>query len=217
MKLIIGNKNYSSWSLRPWLAAREAGLSFEEIRIPLFIPGSRERILAHSPSGKVPCLIDHAVTVWDSLAICEYLAEKVPALWPQDGAARAVARAVSAEMHSGFAQLRQHMTMNIRKDYHGHGHTPEVDAEIARIVTIWDRARSRFGSANGGGDYLFGRFSIADAMFAPVAFRFRTYGVRPEGAAGAYLATLLANPHMREWEAAARAETETIPAEDRYD
>lgn len=214
MKLIIGNKNYSSWSLRAWMSARAGGFTFEEIRIPLFIPGSREHILSHSPSGKVPCLIDHGLVVWDSLAIGEYLAEKAPQLLPADVAARAVARAVTAEMHSGFANLRQHMSMNIRKDYSGHGHTPEVDAEITRIVAIWNDCRARFGD---GGPYLFGTFTTADAAFAPVCFRFRTYGVKPDGAAGEYLAAMLANPHMREWEAAARLETESIKSEDLYD
>ncbi|TAH47576.1 MAG: glutathione S-transferase family protein [Betaproteobacteria bacterium] len=213
MKLIIGNKNYSSWSLRAWIAARAGGFTFEEIRIPLFIPGSRERILSHSPSGKVPCLIDHGLAVWDSLAIGEYLAERAPQLLPRDVAARAVARAVTAEMHSGFQNLRSRMTMNIRKDYTGHGHTPEVDAEIARIVAIWKDCRGRFGA---GGPYLFGSFSLADAAFAPVCFRFKTYGVKPDGVAGEYFAAMLANPWMKEWEAAALAETEAIPAEDLY-
>ncbi len=134
MKLIIGNKNYSSWSLRAWLAAREGGFTFEEIHISLFIPGSRERILSHSPSGKVPCLNDHGVVVWDSLAIGEYLAEKRPGLLPADPVARALARSVTAEMHSGFQNLRSGMPMNVRKDYTGFGHSPEVDADIARIV-----------------------------------------------------------------------------------
>ncbi|MBS0510216.1 MAG: glutathione S-transferase family protein [Proteobacteria bacterium] len=213
MKLIIGNKNYSSWSLRAWIAARAGGFTFEEIRIPLFIPGSRERILSHSPSGKVPCLIDHGLAVWDSLAIGEYLAEKAPQLLPADVAARATARAVTAEMHSGFQNLRGRMTMNIRKDYTGHGHTPEVDADIARVVAIWNDCRKRFG---GAGPHLFGSFTLADAAFAPVCFRFKTYGVKPDGAAGEYLATMLANPWMKEWEAAALAETESIPSEDLY-
>ncbi|NMF98352.1 glutathione S-transferase family protein [Aromatoleum toluolicum] len=217
MKLIIGNKNYSSWSLRAWLAARAAGQLFEEIRIPLFIEGSRERILQHSPSGKVPCLIDHGLTVWDSLAICEYLAEKSPGLWPADPAARAFARAISAEMHSGFPDLRQNMTMSIRKDYAGKGHTPAVDANIARIEAIWNDCRARFGAmANPAGPYLFGAFTIADAMYAPVCFRFKTYDVKPAGAAGEYLATMLAHPAMKEWEAAALVETESIPCEDLY-
>ncbi|AVR89858.1 glutathione S-transferase family protein [Thauera aromatica] len=213
MKLIIGNKNYSSWSLRAWLAAREGGFTFEEIRIPLFIPGSRERILSHSPSGKVPCLIDHGLAVWDSLAIGEYLAEKNPALLPADGIARAVARAVTAEMHSGFQNLRGRMPMNIRKDYTGFGRSTEVDADIARIGAIWNDCRSRFGA---GGPYLFGAFSLADAAFAPVAFRFRTFSVKPAGAAGDYLATLLANPHMQDWAAAAHSESESIAEEDLY-
>jgi len=215
MKLIIGNKNYSSWSLRAWLAARATGQLFEEIRIPLFIPGSRERILAHSPSGKVPCLIDHGLAVWDTLAICEYLAEKSPSLWPADPAARAVARAVSAEMHSGFGALREHMSMNVRKDYAGHGHNAAVDADIARITAIWNDCRTRFGAMDGG-PFLFGAFSAADAMYAPVCFRFKTYGVKPGGAAGEYLATMVAHPLMLEWEAAARNESEAIVAEDLY-
>lgn len=213
MKLIIGNKNYSSWSLRAWLAAREAGLGFEEIRIPLFIPGSRERILSHSPSGKVPCLNDHGLAVWDSLAIGEYLAEKSGRLLPADVAARATARAVTAEMHSGFHDLRKRMPMNVRKNYRGFGRDTAVDADIARITAIWTHCRERFGT---GGPYLFGEFSLADAAFAPVAFRFQTYGIEPDGAAGAYLTTLLANPHMQEWAKAAHAETESIAAEDLY-
>ena len=213
MKLIIGNRNYSSWSLRAWLTAREGGFNFGEIDIPLFLSSTRERILSHSPSGKVPCLNDSGVVVWDSLAIGEYLAEKQPTLLPADAVARATARAVSAEMRAGFRDLRTHMPMNIRKDYRGFGRSPDVDEDIARIIAIWNDCRARFGAE---GPYLFGRFSLADAAFAPVAFRFQTYGVKPEGAAGEYLATLLANPHMQEWTAAARAETESIVEEDLY-
>lgn len=213
MKLIIGNKNYSSWSLRAWLAAREGGFNFGEIDIPLFRPDSRERILSHSPSGKVPCLNDSGVLVWDSLAIGEYLAEKQPALLPADAVARATARAVSAEMHAGFRDLRTHMPMNIRKDYHGFGRSPDVDEDIARIIAIWNDCRARFGE---GGPYLFGHFTLADAAFAPVCFRCKTYGLVVNGAAGEYLATMLANKHMQEWEAAARAETEAIAGEDLY-
>ena len=213
MKLIIGNKNYSSWSLRAWLAAREGGFNFGEIDIPLFMPGTRERILSHSPSGKVPCLNDNGVLVWDSLAIGEYLAEKQPALLPADPVARATARAVSAEMHAGFRDLRTHMPMNIRKDYRGFGRSPDVDEDIARIIAIWNDCRARFGA---GGPYLFGHFTLADAAFAPVCFRCKTYGLEMNGAAGDYLATMLANKHMQEWEAAARAETESIAEEDLY-
>ena len=213
MKIIIGNKNYSSWSLRAWLAAREGGFNFGEIDIPLFRPDSRERILSHSPSGKVPCLNDNGVLVWDSLAIGEYLAEKQPALLPADPVARATARAVSAEMHAGFRDLRTHMPMNIRKDYRGFGRSPDVDEDIARIIAIWNDCRARFGT---GGPYLFGHFTLADAAFAPVCFRCKTYGLEMNGAAGDYLATMLANKHMQEWEAAARAETESIAEEDLY-
>ena len=213
MKIIIGNKNYSSWSLRAWLAAREGGFNFGEIDIPLFRPDSRERILSHSPSGKVPCLNDNGVLVWDSLAIGEYLAEKQPALLPADPVARATARAVSAEMDAGFRGLRTHMPMNIRKDYRGFGRSPDVDEDIARIIAIWNDCRARFGA---GGPYLFGHFTLADAAFAPVCFRCKTYGLEVNGAAGDYLATMLANKHMQEWEAAARAETESIAEEDLY-
>ena len=213
MKIIIGNKNYSSWSLRAWLAACEGGFNFGEIDIPLFRPDSRERILSHSPSGKVPCLNDNGVLVWDSLAIGEYLAEKQPALLPADPVARATARAVSAEMHAGFRDLRTHMPMNIRKDYRGFGRSPDVDEDIARIIAIWNDCRARFGA---GGPYLFGHFTLADAAFAPVCFRCKTYGLEVNGAAGDYLATMLANKHMQEWEAAARAETESIAEEDLY-
>ena len=213
MKLIIGNKNYSSWSLRAWLAAREGGFNFGEIDIPLFLSSTRERILSHSPSGKVPCLNDSGVVVWDSLAIGEYLAEKQPTLLPADAVARATARAVSAEMHAGFRDLRTHMPMNIRKDYRGFGRSPDVDEDIARIIAIWNDCRTRFGE---GGPYLFGHFTLADAAFAPVCFRCKTYGLEVNGAAGDYLATMLANEHMQEWEAAARAETESIDSEDLY-
>lgn len=213
MKLIIGNKNYSSWSLRPWLMLKQLGLAFEEIYVPLYAPGYKQRILQYCPSGKVPCLIDGEVTVWDSLAIGEYLAEKHPSLWPTDPKARALARAISAEMHAGFTQLRRHMPMNIRKNYAGKGHTPEVDADIARIVALWQDCRTRHGA---GGPFLFGQFTIADAMYAPVCFRFLTYAVAPEGAGGEYLRTMLTLPAMQEWRAAAQAEAESIPEEDLY-
>ncbi|HEX5126522.1 MAG TPA: glutathione S-transferase family protein [Rhodocyclaceae bacterium] len=214
MQLIIGNKNYSSWSLRGWLAAKASGLPFEETHILLGQPDTRQQILAFSPSGKVPCLIDHGLTVWDSLAIAEYLAERAPGMWPRDAAMCAVARSVSAEMHSGFAALRSQMPMNIRKNYAGHGRTPEVMADIERIVSLWNDCRARYGK---GGPYLFGGYSIADIMFAPVCFRFATYGVAPGGKAQDYLATMLAHPHMKAWQQAALCETAVIPHEDLYD
>src|SRR4051812_45044049 len=177
MRLVIGNKNYSSWSLRPWIALKHVKIGFEEIYIPLDQPGTRAEILKHNPAGKVPCLLDGALTVWDSLAILEYLAEKDRRLWPADPAARARARSVAAEMHSGFANLRNHMPMNVRNRYPGKGRNTDVDVEIKRILDIFNGAKQPF---------LFGEFTAADAMFAPVELRFRTYEVTLEGAARAY-------------------------------
>jgi len=218
LRLIIGNKNYSSWSLRPWLAMKVAGIAFAEHRIPLYVPGSREQILAYSPAGKVPCLVDGDLRVWDSLAICETLAEKHPGLWPQDPAARAVARSISAEMHSGFANLRTHMSMNVRKRHPGKGRTPESLADVARIVAMWSDCRARYGrdDPSSGGPYLFGRFSIADAMYAPVVLRFRTYEVELPPECRAYADAMLALPAMQEWIAAAGAETESLPQFEQY-
>ncbi len=213
LRLIIGNKNYSSWSLRPWLAMKVAGIAFSEERIALYGPGSKEKILAFSPAGKVPCLIDGDLRIWDSLSICEYLAEKTPPLWPQDRAARAHARSISAEMHSGFQNLRTHMSMNIRKRYPGKGRTPEVLAEIARIVEMWSECRVRFGAS---GPFLFGRFAIADAMYAPVVLRLRTYEVELPPAARAYADAILALPALQEWVAAAASEKESLPQFEMY-
>jgi len=206
-RLLIGNKNYSSWSLRPWLALTELGMPFQEERIPLFVPGYKERILAASPAGKVPVLIDGDVAVWDSLAIGEYLAERFPdrAVWPRDAAARALARCVSAEMHSGFSNLRSQMPMNIRKRYPGRPRAPEVDAEIARVLAIWTQCL-----AQSDGPFLFGAFGYADAMYAPVVTRFTTYGVSLDGAASAYANAIWALPAMQAWKAAAVAEAEVI-------
>ena len=213
LTLVIGNKNYSSWSLRPWLAMRVAGIPFAEHRIPLYGPGSKAQILVYSPAGKVPCLADGDLRVWDSLSICEYLAEKHPGLWPQDPAARALARSVSAEMHSGFANLRAKMSMNIRKRYPGLGRTPESLADVARIVSLWSDCRARYGK---GGRFLFGAFSIADAMYAPVVLRFRTYEVELPADCRAYSDAVLALPAMQDWIAAAMAETESLPQFELY-
>ena len=207
MKLIIGSKNYSSWSLRGWLAAKASGLPFEEILIPLRQPDTKALILKHSPSGKVPCLVEDGLVVWDSLAIAEYLAEVRPSLWPLDAGARAHARSVSAEMHSSFQALRSSMPMNIRAKHPGEGRTPETLADIARIVAIWNDCRSHYGA---DGPYLFGAYSIADMMYAPVCLRFETYGVQPAGLAGEYLQTMLAHPDMLEWKTAAMAEEQVI-------
>ena len=213
LKLVIGNKNYSSWSLRAWLAMKVAGIAFEEHRIALYEPQAKAAILAFSPAGKVPCLIDADLHVWDSLAICEYLAEKRPELWPSDPAARALARSVSAEMHSGFFNLRQHMCMNIRRSHPGKGRTPEVLAEIARIVALWSDCRARHGA---GGPFLFGQFSIADAMYAPIVLRFRTYAVELPPVCRAYADAVLALPAMQAWMADAERETESLAQFDLY-
>ena len=207
LTLIIGNKNYSSWSMRPWLLMRQAGIPFDEVRIPLRMPESAAALAKWSPSGKVPALHDGDIVVWDSLAICEHLAERFPGkdLWPDDAAARAVARSMSAEMHSGFAALREHMSMNIRARWPGRGRSAESLADVARIVAIWTDCRTRFGQ---GGDFLLGRFSIADAMYAPVVLRFQTYGVALDGAAKDYAEAILALPALEDWVADAMAETE---------
>lgn len=210
LTLVIGNKAYSSWSLRPWLLMKQAGIEFTEKRISLYAGDAKQTILQHSEAGKVPVLKDGELTIWDSLAICEYLAEKFPGrhLWPADAAARAHARAISAEMHSGFTNVRSQMPMNVRREIPGRGKTPEVAAEVARIEAIWNGCRARHGN---DGPFLFGAFSIADAMYAPVASRFRTYGASLKGAAVRYVDTILALPAMREWIADAHAETEVNP------
>jgi glutathione S-transferase len=203
--IYIGNKNYSSWSLRAWLMMKASGTPFEEVLIPLYMPTSRDEIIRHSPTGKVPALRHGEVTVWESLAIGEYLAERFPAarLWPADPAARAVARAVSTEMHAGFADLRRHLPMNLRSSFPGRGVTPEVQVDLNRIAALWRDCRTRFGA---GGGYLFGHFTIADAMYAPVVSRLRTYKVELEEEAQAYADSLWAYPPLQEWAAAARHE-----------
>lgn len=206
--LVIGNKAYSSWSMRPWLLMKQAGIAFDEVRIPLYQDGHAEKIRAFSPAGRLPVLRDGEVTVWDSLAICEYLAERHPEknLWPRDAAARAHARAISAEMHAGFAALRSNMGMNVRRSFPGVGRTPEVEKDIARIEQLWNDCLQRYG-----GPFLFGAFSVADAMYAPVATRFRTYAVTLTGAARGYADMLLDLPAVREWYADAATETEVLP------
>jgi len=206
MILVIGNYNYSSWSLRAWIALKAFGFDFDTVRIPLYGPGAPQEILKHSPAGKVPILKDGGTVVWDSLAILEYLAEKKPKVWPAAAADRARARSIAAEMHSGFANLRTHMSMNVRRRYPDRGRTPEVLTEIRRIDEIWSQAK---------GPFLFGPFSAADAMYAPVVLRFRTYGV--EVSNRAYAEAVLALPAMQEWIAAAERETESIPQFDMYE
>jgi glutathione S-transferase len=215
--LIVGNKNYSSWSLRGWLAARLAGIEFNEQLVRLSEPGSRSALLEHSPAAKVPILQHGRRVIWDSLAIIEYLAEQRPAagLWPADAEARALARSIAAEMHSGFAALRSYMPMNLRKSLPGLGMGPGVADDIARISAIWQDCRRRC-EANGGtdGPFLFGAASAADAMYAPVATRFRTHGVALDPVAAAYVEAVHDWPAFREWQAAALAEPWIIPEDE---
>ena len=225
LTLVIGNKNYSSWSLRPWLAMKQAGLVFSEQRIVLQRPDTEQSIRRYSPSGRVPCLIDGELTVFDSLAICEYINESISesmseststsmskkvggSLWPRDRAARAHARSISAEMHSGFAALRTYMPMDIRARLSDRGTAAldreDVAADVARIQSIWTECLTD------GGPMLFGSFSIADAFYAPVVTRFITYGVKLSPLLAAYAESVLMLPPMQQWIAAAEAEAETI-------
>ncbi|MBV8926889.1 MAG: glutathione S-transferase family protein [Bradyrhizobium sp.] len=210
LKLVIGNKNYSSWSMRPWLALRAAGIPFEEVFIPLYTgQADKDRILSFTRSGKVPVLIDSDITVWDSLSIIEYLAERFPdaKLWPQDRAARAHARSISAEMHSGFVPLRNECGMNLHRPVRRVELSADAHANVARIEEIWSECRARYG---GQGPFLFGGFTAADAMFAPVVHRFRTYAIRVAPAVQAYMETMMALPAFAEWTEAGLAETLVI-------
>lgn len=208
LTLVIGNKNYSSWSLRPWLVMKQAGLKFSEVKIPMDSPARHAEIRRYSPSGKVPVLIDGDLKMWESLAICEYVAERFAKhLWPADITAKAVARSICAEMHAGFQNLRENMPMDCRNRYPGEGMTPATEAEIDRIITIWRECRQKFGR---GGNMLFGNFTVADAMFAPVVLRFVTYDVKLHSEAKAYADAILALPALQEWVAEACRETESI-------
>jgi len=206
LRLVIGNKNYSSWSLRPWLALRAAEASFDEQIIWLDGPTTKGEILRHSRAGRVPVLHDGNVTIWESLAICEYVAERFPGaqLWPEDPAARAHARAVSAEMHAGFEDLRRELPMDIRRREPRNPSTAAW-ANIERVNEIWREARHRFGD---GGPFLYGSFCVADCMFAPVVTRFVTYGVELDVIARAYQDAVLTHPHMQAWTQAALGEPE---------
>ncbi len=205
--LYIGNKNYSSWSLRGWLAMKLAGAPFREVLVPLTGIAPNPANKAFSPSGGVPALHDGEVVVWDSLAIAEYLAERHSGMWPAEAHARAWARSISAEIHSGFGALRNDMTMCIRERIDVRPYSAALEENIARVEELWTESRRRFGA---GGAFLCGAFSLADAFYAPVAFRFQTYGVAPRGAAGEYWRSLLAHPFLREWEAAALRETAIV-------
>jgi glutathione S-transferase len=208
--IYIGNKNYSSWSLRPWLALRHTGAAFEEVMILLDQPDAAVNIRRRSPSGRVPVLQHGALAIWESLAICEYLAELFPAarLWPEDREARAHARAVSNEMHSGFAELRKNLPMDMSRRWPLGNKLTKAGRDVERIAAIWAECRARFGSqgANGSGEFLFGGFTIADAMFAPVVSRFVTYAPPLDPVCSAYVAALQRWPAMQDWAAAATAE-----------
>jgi glutathione S-transferase len=208
LQLLIGNKNYSSWSLRPWLALKVAGIAFDETLITLDTPDFRAKVSAitgGAVAGSVPVLMDGNVRVWETLAILEYLAEKFPQarLWPAEDGARAHARAVAAEMHSGFLPLRRHLPMNIRRPVKPRALDDAVRANVARIEVIWNEARARFGA---GGPFLYGAFGAADAMYAPVVWRFHTYAVEVNDKARAYMQAVMALPASIEWREAARRE-----------
>jgi glutathione S-transferase len=210
--LVLGSKNYSSWSLRPWLFLRKVGFDFREQVVQFDADDYQAQIAALSPSRRLPLLIAGSTKIWDSLAICEYAAECTGQGLPQNSDARAVARAVAAEMHSGFQSLRNELPMNIRARQRRVPPTPPLQADIARIDEIWSGCRRQFGA---GGGWLFGDYSIADAMFAPVAFRFQTYGAELHPVSSAYLRHALEDPTLREWQDAAMQEGHALPDVDR--
>ena len=206
LTLVIGNKNYSSWSLRPWIAMKVAGIDFDEIVIPLYEAGSREQVLKYSPTGKVPVLIDGDQHVWESLAILEHLAEEFPGaqLWPSDPRTRSHARVVAAEMHAGFAALRKACTMNFWLPPKPRPQSAEVMADVARIEALWADCRARFGQkSHHAGPFLFGAFGAADAMYAPVVARFYNYGLPVGSDARAYMEAMMAVPAWIAWRDAA--------------
>jgi glutathione S-transferase len=210
LQLIIGNKNYSSWSFRPWLAMKVAGIEFAETLISLEAADFKSRLVAMSGAGKVPVLLDGDIRIWESLAILEYLAEKFPAagLWPGDRAARAHARAVASEMHAGFQALRRQLPMNVWRPVIQRQLEADAKADVARINAIWNECRSRFGAT---GPFLYGAFGAADAMYAPVVWRFRTYAVEVSATARDYMHAVTALPAWSEWRDAARREPWVLP------
>jgi len=207
LKLLIGNKNYSSWSLRPWILLRHFDIPFEELYISLNAANFADVVGRYNPALRVPVLIDGELAIWESIAICEYIAERFPqhAIWPRDARWRAQARVVSAEMHAGFAALRNHWPMNIRAILPGHGPEGQVKRDFERIAAIWHLAL-----AESGGPFLFGEFSAADAMYAPVVTRFATYQVDLDFELQRYCDTVLGTPAMIQWSEAARAESEVL-------
>ncbi len=213
--LVIGNWNYSSWSLRPWLALEMSGLRFEVERVPLYQPETKARLLAHSSAGLVPVLKHGDLSIWESLSICEYVAEQAPraGLWPDDAATRAEARSVATEMHGGFPAVRHSLPMHFcGRAKRTPALSDDARAQIARIEALWTDCRRRHA---GAGPFLFGRFSIADAMYAPVTTRFRTYGIALSSEAQAYREMICALPPMQKWGEQAARETERMPATDK--
>ena len=211
LTLVIGNKNYSPWSLRPWLLMKHVNLEFQELLIPLDTPETREQIERYAPSGRVPVLRHGTLCVWDSLAICEYVAELSGSGWPRAREVRAVARAVCAEMHSGFSTLRSLWPMNARARNRRTAVTAALEADVERIDELWNDCRGRFG---GGGPWLFGEYSIADAMYAPVVLRFNTYAARISQTARWYMASVLEDAPLQQWLQAAQQEPWTIASEE---
>lgn len=211
LTLVIGNKNYSSWSLRPWLLLRHVGLAFREVQILLDTPTFKSELAQWSPAGRVPILKHGELAIWDSLAICEYACELTGRGWPRDSQVRAVARAISAEMHSGFQAMRGAWPMNIRAHQRRVTANEAVLADVSRIDASWSACRERYG---GSGGWLFGDFSVADAMYAPVVLRFRTYEAPLSPIASAYCDHVLADPVLRDWISAAEAEPWVVPADE---
>jgi glutathione S-transferase len=203
--LVIGNKLYSSWSMRPWLLLKQLGIRFDEVLIPLDQPDTKQNILAHSPAGKVPILIEGDIAVWESIAIMDHVGETYEdaEVWPRDPHARAMARSVAAEMHAGFTGLRSACPMNLGKKFPERDRGPAVARDVARIIEIFREARGRFGS---GGPFLFGEFSAADAMYAPVVTRLDTYSIPVDPVSRDYMKAILALPAFQEWRAAALQE-----------
>ncbi|EGF32662.1 Glutathione S-transferase [Oxalobacteraceae bacterium IMCC9480] len=214
LKLVIANKRYSSWSMRPWLVLKAFGIAFEEARISLGRPDTSLQISHYSAAGRVPVLLAGDIAVWDSLAICEYLAEQFPekAMWPTDVAARAMARSICAEMHGGFTGLRSAMWMNIGASFPGKGRTPEAQSDIGRISEIWETCLTQSGHHQ----FLFGAFSIADAYYAPVVMRLQIYGVSMAPALQAYADRVAAHPAVAQWIAEALLETDRVDKYDTY-
>lgn len=210
--LVIANKCYSSWSLRPWLLMKQLGVAFDEIIIPLDLPGTKEKVLKHSPAGKVPILIDGDATVWESIAIMEHVGEAYGApVWPEDRGARAMARSVAAEMHAGFSALRSACPMNLGKKYALRDRGEAVSRDVARFSEIVRQARERFGA---GGPFLFGAFSAADAMYAPLATRLDTYSIPLDATTRAYVDAILSLPAFQEWRSAALKEEWIVAADE---